>query len=653
MGTCASRWCGGGVNPRRWSAISRPGRGARGAVACSLALLFIPACGGDDAPPPPSGAVSSATPEATAAGIRVLALGGNAVDAAVAISLALGASEPSESGLGGAVVMLIAPAAGDPVVIHAEPEALASDGPGSQILRPTALPVLVQAWRKYGSGKLSWEELVEPARRIAERGYTLGRFRHRMLVSEYRRLLSDSVASALFLNADRSIPGEGTVVTMPALDGTLEQLAETAPDDLPGGPTATALVAEVARSVDSAAARALSSPATVREDRPLSGSYRGWTVLTPGEPYAGRGVLRALELLANAPVDALRRPNEVRTAWVAEALGYAAASSGAGLSEYVAGMPPLPIAFDTTRPAAGAIIRPAPPAGTGAAAVEGAPPAPALAPDPAGGAPLPDTAGAGEETSHFSVVDAAGMAVAVTQTLGGPFGARATRLGYLLGRAPARPTPPPPTDTVGVGRAAIAAQAALPVDSDPWEEQIRWAVPTVLVRDGIPGLVLGSAGGPRALSAVVQVITDWVDGGRPLERAVAAPRVHVTRDALPRPSLALEGVSWMTLGTDAQTVLAPWGKDVRLMAAQRGLRLGEWMTGLEYMGLSPFFGGVQAVARENEAWIGAADPRRDGVGRPLTDEDVLRAQQGADEGEATATDEPALPPVRPPSRSPE
>src|SRR5207247_1916354 len=132
--------------------------------------------------PPPGGAVSTATPEATAAGVHVLALGGNAVDAAVAVSLALGASEPSESGLGGSVVMLIAPSHGDPVVVHAPPEALGTTGAAAELMRPTALPVLVQAWRKYGSGKLEWKQLVEPARRAAQNGFVLGRFRHRMLV---------------------------------------------------------------------------------------------------------------------------------------------------------------------------------------------------------------------------------------------------------------------------------------------------------------------------------------------------------------------------------------------------------------------------------------------------------------------------------------
>lgn len=587
-------------------------------------LVVLPGCGPEEPEipsPPPSGAVSTATPEATQAAIHVLGLGGNAVDAAVAASLALGVSEPSESGLGGSAVMLIVPPGSEATVVHSPPEAVAT--PAGTFLRPSALAVLVHAWRRYGSGAVPWERIVEPALRLAEDGYRLGRFRHRMMVREYRRIDADEVAAALLLNEDRSLPSEGTRVRFPALAATLERLAGTAPDELPLGEYANGVAGDLAELVGADAARRLATPATPIEEPPLAGTYRGWSVLVPGSPYGGPRVLRALELLASAPVAALRGSGEVRTAWIAEALGYAMADPGTGMAAWLTDTPPLPIPEPAGEPVGRTLRAAAPPSDgarpTAEPAADSTPPAAGARP------PAPDSAGGGDETSHLSIVDGRGMAVSLTLSLGGPFGARATRLGFFLGRPP-EPRPVPDTGAAGDTTAAPADTAAtVTLSADPWEEPASWSVPTVLLRDGRPGLVLGSPGGPRAISAVVQAISDWVDGGLELEQVVSAARLHVEPDGGPRPRIVLEGVVWLDPGEGATTALAPWGDSVRVLAANRGFTLGEWDTGMQQFGLSPFFGGVNAVARGEEGWIAAADPRRDGVGRLLDGSDVLRA----------------------------
>ena len=83
---------------------------------------------------------------------------------------------------------------------------------------------------------------------------------------------------------------------------------------------------------------------------PLSGTYRGWSVLVPGEPYGGSRLLRALELLQSAPVEVLQEEGESRTAWLAEALGYAVAPQEVGLDSYLAALPQLPLVVPAPGP---------------------------------------------------------------------------------------------------------------------------------------------------------------------------------------------------------------------------------------------------------------------------------------------------------------
>ncbi|MBW3533779.1 MAG: gamma-glutamyltransferase [Gemmatimonadetes bacterium] len=375
-----------------------------------LAGVLTAGCGGDgdrDAqrPPPPGGAVSAATPEATDAGVRILALGGNAVDAAVAAALVLGAAEPSESGLGGHAVLLVGPREGEAAVIHAdEAQALAAGGGEPALEPPSALAVLGHAWERHGSGNLSWEELVEPAIRAAEEGWLLGRYRHRMIVREYPRLLGDSLTQVLTLNADRSIPTEGTRITNPALAATLRAVAEGGPATLTSGTLASALADALEARGYGGAAAWLARPPDVRSTAPISGQYRGRTVLTAPEPFGGPVVLRALAFLESAPGEALRDPGLPRTAWMAEALGWGR-SRATDPDAFLAGLPPLPL------PGADTLGRSAP------ASTPDRPPRPAAPP------PAPDTSGRGDQTTHVSVLDGAGTAVAVTLSLGRPYGA--------------------------------------------------------------------------------------------------------------------------------------------------------------------------------------------------------------------------------------
>lgn len=638
-----------------------------------LAGLLVWGCGGEsetNPPPPTGGAVSAATPEATDAGVRILAMGGNAVDAAVAAALVLGVTEPSESGLGGHAVLLMAPRDGEPTVMHAaDGQALAGPRGAPTLAAPSALAVLGAAWEQHGSGRISWEEVVEPAIRVAEEGWDLGRYRHRVLVQEYPRLLGDSLTAASFLNPDRSIPTEGTQVTNPSLAATLRAVADGGPATLTSGTTASALAEALEARGYGGASAWLGRPPSVQSTPPVSGEYRGRTVLSAPEPFGGPAVLRALAFLESAPEAVLREEGLPRTVWMAEALGWAR-SEAADAGAFLAGLPPLPLPpADTVgespgapapgrtpaspRPTRQETATPREPTPSPAAPDTGAPREPAPSPvdtlairEPAASPGPARTTARRDQTTHLSVMDGAGTAVAVTLSLGRSFGAGfvAGDLGFFMAEAP-EGAATGPADTSGAGGGAAAADVeAGPADGLRRRSDRRrgdhdarsWAAPTVLLRDGRPELVLGSPGGLRGVSAVVQVVVAWVAGGGTLQQAVEAMRIHVEPDttATARHQVIPEGVVWIDSARSTPRVLAPFGDSLlRPVTAERRLSLGEHDAGPLFQDRDPWFGGVHAVAWDGEAWLAASDPRRDGAARAVAPEDVVEVT-----GEAPAQD---------------
>ncbi|RMD99058.1 MAG: hypothetical protein D6814_06295 [Calditrichaeota bacterium] len=185
------------------------------------------------------------------------------------------------------------------------------------------------------------------------------------------------------------------------------------------------------------------------------------------------------------------------------------------------------------------------------------------------------------ETTHFSVVDARGMAVSVTASINAYFGAREAnaKLGFLYN---------------SYMHEFKTGQPHHPFALRPRAMPYSSMSPTIVAREGKPYLALGSPGSSRIISTVAQVIQLWIDTKMGIQQAVAAPRVHV----VPKNKLYLESQR-----------LAP---DLLARLKQQGYRLSTPRTDLARGGLNPYFGGVHAVAFEQGHWVGAADPRRDG-----------------------------------------
>ncbi|MDX1555184.1 MAG: gamma-glutamyltransferase, partial [Xanthomonadales bacterium] len=188
----------------------------------------------------------------------------------------------------------------------------------------------------------------------------------------------------------------------------------------------------------------------------------------------------------------------------------------------------------------------------------------------------------GGETTHFSVVDGGGMAVAVTQSIDSYFGARVahSELGFLYNNYMQGFQVDDPEGSY------YLTELQMPKSS---------MSASMLLQDGRPILVLGSPGSARIISAVAQVTSYWVDVEADIVAANGAFRVHV----VPPDRAYVEGEEL----------------DAGLLAGlgARGLTLRRPAYGVSDGQLDPYFGGVHALAFENGSWTGAADPRRDGT----------------------------------------
>ncbi len=475
------------------------------------------------------GAVATAHPLASEAGAEALRAGGNAVDAAVAAAFALSVVQNESSGIGGggfALVWLakekkltvldfreVAPRGATPAMFQVDGvvDPKRSREGGLAVAVPGAVKGYAELARRFG--KLPLPRLTEPAARIAERGFPVGR-QHAFAAREMLACLrADPGAAEEFLRAPGgSGPGErgplatGELLKRPALARTLRLLGKD-PEAFYRGPLAAKLAAAVQARGGLLTAADLAAYRTV-EREPLRGSYRGHQLVSMPPPSAGGAIVIALlqALDAAAPAPGYRPVSELHTFVEVEKRLYA---QRAGRFADPAFLPAADeAARQLTTPEAAQALR--------AAVGERATPSAALAP-PATGAP------GGEHTTHLSVVDAEGNAVALTTTVNGYFGSCvvAPGTGVLLNDQmddfDAAAGVPNQFGLVGTG-------VNLP---EPGKRPLSSMAPTLVFdAEGRVVLVVGSPGGATIPSTVAQVIQRVLADKMPLAQAVSAPRIH-------------------------------------------------------------------------------------------------------------------------------
>ncbi len=450
-------------------------------------------------------AVAAAHEEAVEAGLRVMEEGGDACDAAVAVSLTLGVAEPFYSGLGGGGVSLIWRAQekkarvvdfGNQCPVGMEPGVFACDESGKHageahsrghraILIPGLARGLEAMHREYG--RRPWGDLFESAIRLAEEGFAVGRF-HRLQQEgpRFRSLCDHCPALAEIHSAGGAPLGEGARLRQPDLARTLRAVAERGAAALYEGALAEAIAEEVLRGggyLDVADLRRY----RVRWMAPLASTYQRHRFLTAPPPSSGLLLIQILNFL-----EALL-PGWSDADEPARGLAFARAMRAAFRDRFsVYGDPhycDMPVERLLSKEYAAAAM------------------ADARAPD----AHLHDAEPG--STTHFTVADAAGNLVCHTQTLGMAWGAGVVPpgTGVLLNNHTNWMDPRPGrANSLGAGKRPMAGYA-----------------PTLVFEGERLRLAIGSPGSYRIPTAVAQVMLNLLYRKMPLEEAVEAPRMHL------------------------------------------------------------------------------------------------------------------------------
>ncbi|GLS46412.1 gamma-glutamyltransferase [Methylobacterium brachythecii] len=469
------------------------------------------------------GMVSSQEEHATRIGVDILKQGGNAVDAAVAVGFALAVTLPRAGNLGGGGFMLVhladrnetvaidyretAPAAATEGMFldaQGEPDKAASTRTGKAVGVPGTVRGLAEAHRLYGSKKFTLAQLIEPAEKLAREGIPVESGLADSLPRASGLLGQWPSSRVVFFDGDRVLP-RGAMLVQKDLAGTLHAIAERGPDAFYTGDIAERIAASVqgAGGIMKAADLASYRPET---RKPVRGTYRGYDIVSMPPPSSG-GVhlIEILNILEGYDLAGMGAGSAVAIHALAEAMKPAYADRATWLGDPARTKVPVEgliskLYAETLRKQ----IEPnrARPAGEVKA-----------------GNPLPFEH---DQTTHFSVVDAQGNAVANTYTLNFSYGIGlvAEGTGVLLNNEmddfSAKTGALNAYGLVG-GQANAVAPGARPLSS---------MTPTMVFRGGKLFLVTGSPGGSRIISTVLQVIVNVLDFRMNLAEAVAAPRIH-------------------------------------------------------------------------------------------------------------------------------
>ena len=464
--------------------------------------------------------VVSGHPLASEAGRAVLEKGGNIVDAMIAVSFALGVVEPDASGIGGdGQAVLYLRGMSEPVVVEYKDQTpmratldnarifrngrLVADGPAAANI-PGVVAGMDHLFRRYGSGHVTWAELLEPAIRYAEDGFVLDEALPSTLSEGRRYLEKYAEAARVYLPGGR-LPRPGERFVNRDYANTLRVLAREGADAFYRGSIARRIAADMEANGGIITYDDLAQYHAI-ERRPVAGRYRGHVLFTGGPPVgSGVALLEGLQILDNYPRTMGATPSTDADYWHHLIEAWKVRDPIRRIAD--PGLWPVDYEQHLQRAHAAELFRKI---------------------DPARAMRYPDRADEGEGassrigsgTTAFVVADADGNMIAVTQTLstwGGAFYV-SRDLGFLY------------NNHLRSNRTARGAYGQLL----PLMRSNTTSVPTLVFREQgrtrEPRLALGAAGNAWIPATAYSIIAAVLDGGLSMQRAIEAPRFLVSRD---------------------------------------------------------------------------------------------------------------------------
>jgi gamma-glutamyltranspeptidase/glutathione hydrolase len=476
---------------------------------------------------------------ASQVGVEIMKRGGNAIDAAVAVAFALAVVEPAAGNIGGGGFMLVRLADGRNSFLDYREVApgratrnmyIGADGKvdnDASTVGPRSIAVpgtvagLALALKLYGTMKLA--DILAPAIHLAETGFPVNAKMVRELGEEQKDLQRFAVSRRIFLRNGNSFR-QGELFQQPELAATLRRIAKSGPDDFYRGETAHIVVADLAKHGGIITPNDLAKyQPRVREALRAKYDVEGhrWEVLTSPPPSSGGvAIIESLNMLEKV---ALKNWDDITSVHiVAETMRRVFADRAAYLADPdyakipVDGLTALCYAeerastIDTTKASSSTEIKAGTPHICGISARTSAT------------TTKYSGLSEGPHTTHFSVVDAAGNAVASTFTLNDSYGSHFTSAaGFLLNDEMDDFTTQPGVPNALFGLVQSDANAIA-----PGHRPLSSMVPTILLRDGQLSFVTGSPGGPTIISATLLTILNWMRFGMDAQAAINAPRFH-------------------------------------------------------------------------------------------------------------------------------